>query len=410
LAHGTSKFLRIDITSMTLRLCYIVTLLPTIHVHGLSMYEHPPPAEHPGGQVTTATNMTSGTNKDGGKRIAIVVAGSFTRYNLNSTLHHLIRPLVAQGHQADYYVSLTYQSRPAYHADSWYMQHLTVDPVFDDTCIGETTESDIRTFLNNMTEECNNKTKEFIANHIRQHGGRARKVVLRNSLSIDDNPLVVAKRAEAKSSRPGEDPDTRFPIQDLGKKKATANANRNVLTVFLNYEQLWEEVVKSEDTTRPYDYVMFLRDDTMWLKDFNLNRLIEHDHADLYVLSCDARRPPLWPEEINDHGSVVSRRKAELFGKYFTHLFHADIAGCNKKIALKTGGSFGCNSEMILKNILTHDGVSTTLVGQGLIPFQRSLYVKRPGGGAAPCFHKYCESHSDALPSFGIQRCQQMTA
>jgi len=395
---------------MILRFCYIIPFLPAIHVHGLSLPDHPLPAEHPGEQVTTATNVTGGTKKEGRKRIAIVVAGSFIRYNLNSTLHHLIRPLVAQGHQADYYVSLTYQSSPAYHSEYWYMQHLTVDPVFDDTCGGKTNASDIVTFLNHVTEECNNRHTNFIASQIRKHGGRARKVVLRNSLSIDDNPLVAAKRAAEKSSRPGEDPDTRFPIKDLGRKQATANANRNMLKVFLNYEQLWDEVVKIEDATKPYDYVMFLRDDTMWLKDFNLNRLIDHGHADLYVLSCDARLPPLWPEEINDHGSVVSRRKAELFGKYFTHLFHADIAGCNKKLAQKQGGGFGCNSEMILKTVLTQDGVSTKLVGQGLIPFQRSLHVKKPGGGVAPCFHKYCQSHSEGLASFGIQRCKQMRA
>jgi hypothetical protein len=290
------------------------------------------------------------------------------------------------------------------------MQHLTVDPVFDDTCGGKTAEPDIRTLLNNVTEECKSRHATLISNEIQKYGGRARRVVLRQSLSIDDHPLVAAKRSAAKSLNPGEDPDLRFPIIDLKKKQATANANRNVLTVFLNYEQLWDEVVKSEDATRPYDYVMFLRDDTLWLKDFDLFRLIEHGQADSYVLSCDAREPPMWPEEINDHGSVVSRRKAELFGKYFTHLFNADITGCNKNILPKTNGTFGCNSEMILKWILTQNGVSTQLVGQGLIPFQRSLHVKMPGGGVAPCFHKYCKSHSDSLESFGIQRCKQIRA
>jgi hypothetical protein len=210
------------------------------------------------------------------------------------------------------------------------MQHLTVDPVFADTCGGETNEPDIRSLLNNMTAECNNKYTSFIASQIQKHGGRAGKVVLRTSLSIDDNPLVAAHRSAAMSLRPGEDPDLRFPTKNLGKKQATANANRNMLTLFLNYEQLWDEVVKSEDTTQPYDYVIFLRDDTLWLKDFSLNRLIERGHADLYMLSCDARQPPMWREEVNDHGSVVSRRKAELFGKYFTGLFHADIAGCSE--------------------------------------------------------------------------------
>jgi hypothetical protein len=259
-----------------------------------------------------------------------------------------------------------------------------------------------------MSDECRNRLETFIADEIEKYGGRARKIVLRQHLSIDGNALVAAKRSAAISLHPDEDPDLRFPTFNFAKKEATAHANRNVLTVFLNYEQLWDQLVMIEDTTSAYDYVMFLRDDTLWLKDFNMNRLIEHGHADLYILSCDAREPTMWPEEINDYGSVVSRRKAELFGRYFSRLFHANITGCNMEIFPKTSGISGCNSEMILKWILMQDGVSIQLVGQGLIPFQRSVHVKLPGGGVAPCFHKYCQSYSDCLDSFGIQRCQQI--
>jgi len=387
-------------------LCHLILFLLSIGVQGLNLLDRPPAEGDAGWRETTA----AGTTGKDGKRVAIVVAGSFIRYSLNSTLHHLIRPLVAEGHQADYYVSLTYQSSPAYHSHFWYMQHLALDPVLDGACGGKTVESDISIFLNNMTDECTKKHEILISSEIQKHGGRARKVVLRQTLSIDDNELVAAKRSAAVSTSPGEDPDLRFPILDLNRRQATANANRNMLTLFLNYQQLWDEVVKSEGATQPYDYVMFLRDDTLWLKDFSLNRLIDHGPADLYVLSCDARVPSMWPQEINDHGSVVSRKKAELFGNYFAHLFRANITECSKNIAPKTGGKFGCNSEMILKMILTQDGVSTKLVGQGLIPFQRSVHVQMPGGGVAPCFHKYCQSHSDGLESFGIQRCKQMRA
>jgi hypothetical protein len=280
--------------------------------------------------------------------------------------------------------------------------------MFDDACGDKTDESDIMTVLNDMSDECKNRLATLIASEIQKYGGRARKIVLRQRLSIDGNALVAAKRSAAISLHPDEDPDLRFPTFNFAKKEATAHANRNVLTVFLNYEQLWDQLVMIEDTTSAYDYVMFLRDDTLWLKDFNMNRLIEHGHADLYILSCDAREPTMWPEEINDYGSVVSRRKAELFGRYFSRLFHANITGCNMEIFPKTSGISGCNSEMILKWILMQDGVSIQLVGQGLIPFQRSVHVKLPGGGVAPCFHKYCQSYSDRLDSFGIQRCQQI--
>ncbi|CAK0823387.1 unnamed protein product [Prorocentrum cordatum] len=392
---------------MTPMLCHFIGFLISIRAQGLNLFDDPPAQDDATWRETTATSTTG---KDG-KRVAIVVAGSFIRYSLSSTLHHLIRPLVAEGHRADYYVSLTYQSSPAYHQKDWYMQHLALDPGLDGACGGKTLESDISIFLNNVTDDCTRKHAIYIKNATQKHGGRARKVVLRQRLSIDDNELVAAKRSAAVSMNPGEDPDFRFPTLDLHTDRTqVASANRNMLTLFLNYQQLWDDVVKSEDATQPYDYVMFLRDDTLWLKDFSLNRLVDHGPADLYVLSCDARWPRMWREDMNDHGSVVSRRKAELFGKYFTHLFHANITECNKKIVSMSGGTFGCNSEMILKMVVTQDGVSTKLVGQGLIPFQRSVHVQMPGGGVVPCFHKYCKSHSDGLESFGIERCKHMRA
>jgi len=290
------------------------------------------------------------------------------------------------------------------------MQHLTWDPVFDRACGDKTVGSRIGTSIENVTEDCIIKHQLLIEREIQNNGGLARKIVLRRSTSIDDHPLVEAKRAVGIALHPNEDPDTRFPILDLrgGKSRATANANRNLLSLHLKYQQLWDEVVRTEAGWQ-FDYVMFLRDDTLWLSDFDLNRLIRRGHADFYVLSCDARIPRMQPAEINDHGGVVSRRHAELFGSYFNQLFHVNLTECHMSILQHAGhGKVGCNSEMILKWILARRGVTTREVGQGLIPLQRSLRLKKPEGGATTCFHKYCQSHRDSLAHVPLQRCEDV--
>jgi hypothetical protein len=61
------------------------------------------------------------------QRIAIVVAEGIIRYQMNSTLQHLIRPLIAQGHQVDYFLSISMTSMPAYRSTLGYMNHLAQD-------------------------------------------------------------------------------------------------------------------------------------------------------------------------------------------------------------------------------------------------------------------------------------------
>jgi hypothetical protein len=331
----------------------------------------------------------------GNQRIAIVVAGGITRYQMNSTLQHLIRPLTNQGHQVDYFLSLSMTSMPAYRSDQGYMNHLAQDPLLPTNTSGD-------------------ETQPFIENEIMKAGGRPRHVLCAPAVNIDSNPLVRAKREAALTEHPREDPDTRFPLLDLRStaKSRTANANRNMLTLFYNVQTVWKQVVKAELVDgQKYDHVMFFRDDAMWLDDFDFDRLVTRggDMTDLYTLSCDARKPSMHPLEMNDHGVVVSRSKANLFGDYFDLLFEDDIQKCNEQL----GDNFrkegrGCNSEMIMKWILKNRNVVTETVGQGMLPFQRSVHVKMPGGEVQPCFHKFCRSHADPLDDFGVKQCKTL--
>jgi hypothetical protein len=287
-------------------------------------------------------------------------------------------------------------SMPAYRSNLGYMNHLTQDPLLPTNMSGY-------------------ETQLFIENEIIKAGGRPRHVLCAPAINIDSNLLVRAKRKAALKQHPTEDPDTRFPLLDLRRtaKSRTAGANRNMLTLFYNLQTVWKEVIKAELVDgKKYDHVMFLRDDAMWLDDFDFDHLVTRggEMTDLYTLSCDARDIPMHPLEMNDHGVVVSRSKANLFGDYFDLLFEHDINKCNEQLDKKyrDNGERGCNSEMIMKWILKSRNVVTKTVGQGMLPFQRSVHVKMPGGVVQPCFHKYCKSHDDPLGDFGVKKCTSL--
>jgi len=356
------------------------------------------------------------------QRVAIVVAGSFRRFVFNSSIHRLVKPLSLQGHEVHYYVSLTTEDQPAYRASEPYMNHLTWDPIFDlHDEHDSTTTYHGGTGGNTTTTTDTMLRNEFIESVIRKHmvdagGGQVRQVTLQPKVDIDSNKAVQIHRKLAMTKYPTEDPDTRFPAKDARgepQKVRTANGNRNMLRLFLSLQELWKSVVDNEKKDgNAYDIVMFLRDDTLWMGDFNLNELLlSNGLADVYALSCDARTPPMAQEEMCDHIAIFSRSKAGLYGNYFDTLFSTDMDACASSIdehIRGKNGLRGCNSEMIFKWILKKGGLSIQEVGQGLIPFQRSAMVKDPNDGSVfKCFHKYCQSHIDYLLDSGMGLCKQ---
>ena len=157
----------------------------------------------------------------------------------------------------------------------------------------------------------------------------------------------------------------------------------------------------------PYDYIIFLRDDALWLADFNLDHLIALGHADTYLLSCDAKEPPLTLDEVNDHIIIASRNVASHFGMYFTNLFKYNLEKCNSLIRTRLGHLRGCNSEMILKWMIKQKNISVLKVGQKFIPFQRAARV-RQGQNVTLCIHKHCQSHENRLEDKGIKNCSDI--
>jgi len=366
------------------------------------------------------------------KRVAIVVVGSLQRYNLNSTLHHVIKPLTAQGHQPDYFVSVARSSLKAYRGTMKYMNHLSIDPSLllsskhDDYDDINSTEAATR------TTTIESRIQQLVQNV----GGNPRHIeILDHPYDSSQHPSLVAKRAEILQKYPNQDPDVHFPTYDTRNPYAiprTRRGNKNMLALFYNTKSLWDVVVETERQNQfQYDYVMFLRDDTMWMNDFDLNELLharssvnetettrQGNETEVYALSCDARQPTMHPLEINNHIAIVKRNRAELFGNYFEHLFDDGVVdGCNQQLtdAFSEHGLRGCNSEMILKWFLKVNNVQVQLVSQSLIPFQRSIFVDYRGDNdnetvIVPCYHKFCQSYDMPLPDYHpeMQHCEAL--
>ena len=327
--------------------------------------------------------------------LAVMVAGGATRFMFNSTVEHLLKPLVQQqGYQVDYYAVLTVQKAQAYRQDSSYMDHITYDPIFS------------RSFKNTKrgkdATEVMKGIRDTMRDAIEDAGAYLAGLKLRGKTLEVDSPALRRKHLLARRLHRKEDVDLRFPTLDLrpNARKRTAVGNRNMLRLFYGLEFLWDsKLVLFENVVgKQYDYVMILRDDTLWLDDFDMKALIAtNPEADAYILSCDDRDPPMMSQELNDHGIIVKREKAEIFGKYFSSLLNSDLEGCHAAVTGVLGSERGCNSEMILNWIVKQHQVTIQLVPQSLFPFERAVTVRQSDGTTQQCFHKFCQSKEAPL-------------
>jgi hypothetical protein len=358
-----------------------------------------------GNHHTPISKTTRGTPKQ--HRVAIVVAGTLQRFMFNSSLLHLIRPMVEQGHKVDYFLSLTTHQGKPYRSDVSYMSHIHLDPYFTNGTVLKTTTNS------------SSNIKSMVERSVKAAGGELGEFLFRDQVDIDSNKLVMSRREiQKKEHGHGEDPDLRFPLLDIrtldiGVK--TANANRNLLRLHLAIEELWQNSVLAREakTGRKYDYVLFVRDDSLWLADLDLNGVTSatEPSVDIYVPACDARVPAMAPEELNDHFIIAGRGSANTFGTYFSTLFQTDLKACSNQISSynRAGGKRGCNSEMILKYILKRNGLKVGLLGQSEVPFQRSVNVVTKEGTITQCFHKFCQSKNRPLIIPSIRKCTKLT-
>ena len=329
-------------------------------------------------------------------RVAVIVAGTMQRFQFQSTVDKLVHGMIRKDNaEVDYYLSLTTKKAAAYRSGT-YMSYATTDPIFENPDDPIAVEDYVRTAI----------------------GERANigAIIIQHDINIDSDKAIKERRAKAKEDYPDEDPDLRFPLLDIRSKEIgirTTNANRNLLKMHFAIQALWWRALEREkEIGVQYDYVIFMRDDSLWLSDFSLKPILEMEKEEVFVPSCDAREPPMDISEINDHIIIAKRSVADLFGNYYGKMFGIDAKGCMDRLAPEVTKKMkrGCNSEMLLKYFLDKKGIKVGQLPQSIFPFQRSATLKMPDGTNKVCFHKFCQSKSAplSLKKINIEKCKDV--
>jgi hypothetical protein len=348
-------------------------------------------------------NCRTGLEK-GTPYLAILVAGTAKRFAFQGLVDHVIKPLVQeQQTMVDYYIMLSVKQGLAYRADEAYMRLQTYDPAF--SSMKDEKDAEVVTLY----------MYDKIRDAITFSGANLGGIHIQHQPMKLDPPKLRKKQLEAKKARPKEDSYYRFPTLDLRPefRRRTAVYNRNIFKMYLGLQKLWDKhLITSEHYIGvSYDYVMILRDDVMWLDDFNMETLIDtNPYADAYIPSCDMSYPPKKPREYNDYAIVIKREMAAVIGKYFTKLLDPDIEACHASVKEIAEPDTGCNSGMLLYYILNKHNVTVQEVSQSLFPFERTMTLNLKTGETVTCIHKFCQSSTDPLviPS-GLQMCKNIT-
>jgi len=391
--------------------------------------------------------------------MAVLVAGSTQRFLFDSFVEHVAKPASTTKStlpstttvHIDYFAILTLNSGPAYRQDAGYMGHLAGrDKLFDGIdftlAAGGSVEAIRTKMMDAMTSALavatakqNTKTIHTNTNiralRLLEHPIEAAPVLemvkLREQKRFDAEQQANNKNnnkapAPASSSF---DLFQQFPMLDKRKKALVRNqaGNKNIIRLFLALESLWNTEFlgynnkeNNNNNNNNYDYVLILRDDTLWLGDFDLSSVIATDPtADAYILNCDDRDPKMLPPEINDHGILIRSNKAHILGRYVTTMGNVDLQQCHDSVTEWLGKDRGCNSEMILRHILEVYSIKVKLVPQSILPFERAVLIDGKSRTANTkndrkddfyCYHKFCQSIDQPLelPS-GIQKCKELT-
>jgi len=380
-------------------------------------------------------------NKNKKIKLAVLVAGSTSRFLFDSFVTHVAKPC-PDTVQIEYFAILSLNSKPAFRQDAGYMGHLAGrDTIFKDVLFSNDYPSSDTTTIQKQqqqtADDVQNLMDGVMTKALESYPAISMRGIRVLAEPIEDSPIIQAvmirevnteklklssKNNAVITSGNGQetiDLFQQFPMMDFRDKALvrTKAGNKNIISLFLALESLYttefnnyEKLLKSgqaedDNTNSNIDYVLILRDDALWLDDFDLHAIINSDPtADAYILSCDARKPKMLQPEINDHGILIKRSKSDVVGKYVTAMAHAKLGLCHKSVEPVLGKERGCNSEMILKWIIEQENqLKVKLVPQSLLPFQRSVLIHNADDGNNGrgddyyCYHKFCQSIDDPL-------------
>ena len=338
--------------------------------------------------------------EENGPSLAVVVAGTLRRFQFKSTFDHLLLPAKAKAQLIDYYLTLDVGESRMYRSEG-YSSRIIPDP-----------------FLNLPRKYGILKVVTKLNQRFWSEGFRAssRTMTIRNSTVEYQSDSRIKSRLQSDA-----DFLKHFPAFDVRPDTGNSSevGNSNMLSLFYAMEELFPKLLNAEQSRgKQYDYVLILRDDTLWMQNFSLSDILDYGRQvrsgsmpDAFVLSCDAREPAMVSLELCDHGILVHRSKAHIFTQYFTTLLSTDLSTCHAwaRRVLGFQSDRGCNSEMILQFIVNRHNVSIQKVPQSMLPFERAATVRHKNGAVEQCLHKFCQSHELPLtiPS-SFKRCSDI--
>jgi hypothetical protein len=229
--------------------------------------------------------------------------------------------------------------------------------------------------------------RRLIAAEIESAGGRARKVLLLENVSVEgrENDFVATGRWNTGNHGAGED---------------GTSARGNIVKMMKSLQTLGEAMESVEAESGAYDFVIILKDDALWLKPFDLTRLLENpigtETPSGYHLKCDKHAStygaPLG-SEIQDFILVLRRSVATPFYMLHRLLFAGGLRDANSTKSRTNLQRYWSrkNFENFLFLVGKDHGAVLQPTPPRLLPMQRGGRVRVSTGEVKTCLHYVCD-------------------
>ena len=182
------------------------------------------------------------------------------------------------------------------------------------------------------------------------------------------------------------------------------NTRGNIAKLYLELYELWNKAKLHEvEANKSYGYVMIFRDDSNWLLDFDLDRLLrtggevrnDGDEGRAFGQKCGP--PNTWNmPRFCDYVVVAEREVAEPFGSFYMVMTDPGSMG----VELDPRSDSVLESERYVYQTVQAFHIRFEQVATGLIPFERCGRMNI-SGSVVPCRHKPNDVTTRGVPQMG---------
>jgi len=302
-----------------------------------------------------------------GSGVAILLAGTLVRYFPNLD-RHVVAPLARQGYTVDVYLSLSVEGY-----DSWrsWGNLFVMHPAYHGKSLDE--------------------VKGMIIDGLRDSGANAGVVRMPTQVILTSKGQAFQDHGNWWTSIDNH--------RDLEHGQATRG---NAAKLYQELGELWTLAKEAEiRASESYKYVVILRDDSNWLFDFDLDRLLSVGGR--VALDGGAGRAlgqmcghPGEPR-ICDYAFVAEREVAEPFGSLYRLMTDPASMG----VALDPQAETVLESERYIYQVVQAFDIRFEQVPTALIPFERCGRLN-VSGSTVVCRHKPTDLSYNGVPKLGV--------